>query len=161
MSLTSRFPGCCLAAEIVREVRRAAHIRQRDMSPVEVVDAFIDRIEQRDPSINAFVYKGFDDARDAARQSEHAVASGAELGPLHGVPTALKDLFDFKPGWPATFGGIRALSDFSLDMRCVFAERVERAGAIILGKCNRPPQSRRQSRLSSVYRATTRSQGSE
>ena len=116
----------------------AAHIRQRDMSPVEVVDAFIDRIEQRDPSINAFVYKGFDDARDAARQSEQAVASGAELGPLHGVPTALKDLFDFKPGWPATFGGIRALSDFSLDMRCVFAERVERAGAIILGKCNSP-----------------------
>lgn len=116
----------------------AARIRQRELSPVEVVDAFIDRIEWRNHSLNAFVYKGFDDARVAARQAEEAVSAGAELGPLHGVPTAIKDLFDFKPGWPATFGGIRALADFRLDAYCMFAERVERAGAIILGKCNSP-----------------------
>jgi amidase/aspartyl-tRNA(Asn)/glutamyl-tRNA(Gln) amidotransferase subunit A len=50
----------------------------------------------------------------------------------------MKDLFDFKPGWPATFGGIRALADFRRDAHCIFAERVEQAGAIILGKCNSP-----------------------
>jgi amidase len=116
----------------------AARIRGRELSPVEVIDSFIDRIERRNPSINAFVFEGFDDARDAARRAAQEVMSGAELGPLHGVPTAIKDLFDFKPGWPATFGGIPALADFRRDAHCIFAERVERAGAIILGKCNSP-----------------------
>jgi amidase len=57
---------------------------------------------------------------------------------LHGVPTAIKDLFDFQPGWPATFGGIRALKDLTLDISCPFAERIQRAGAIVLGKTNSP-----------------------
>jgi amidase len=57
---------------------------------------------------------------------------------LHGLPTAIKDLFDFTPGWPATFGGIRALKDFTLDISCAFAERIQRAGAIVLGKTNSP-----------------------
>jgi amidase/aspartyl-tRNA(Asn)/glutamyl-tRNA(Gln) amidotransferase subunit A len=116
----------------------AARIRRRDLSPVEVVDASIERIEARNPSLNAFVCLRLDEARRQAREAERAVSSGAELGPLHGVPTAIKDLFDFKPGWPATFGGVRALRDFSLDTACVFAERIERAGAIVLGKTNSP-----------------------
>jgi amidase len=57
---------------------------------------------------------------------------------LHGVPTAMKDLFDFKPGWPTTFGGVRALKDFVPDFYCAWAERMERAGAIIVGKTNSP-----------------------
>ena len=48
----------------------ALRIRRRDLSPVEVVDAFIARIEARNPSINAFVYMGFDDARQRAREAE-------------------------------------------------------------------------------------------
>ena len=55
------------------------------------------------------MYRGYEDAREQAREAEHALTSGEELGPLHGVPTAMKDLFDFKPGWVSTFGGIRAL----------------------------------------------------
>jgi amidase/aspartyl-tRNA(Asn)/glutamyl-tRNA(Gln) amidotransferase subunit A len=98
----------------------------------------IERIEARNPSLNAFVYKGYEDARQRAEQAEHAVVSGEELGPLHGVPTAMKDLFDFKPGWPATFGGVRALKDLVIDAYCVFAERVEKAGAILIGKTNSP-----------------------
>jgi amidase len=93
----------------------AARIRRRELSPVEVVDAFIERIQARNPSLNAFVHAGFDHARQRARQAEQALVSGAELGVLHGVPTAIKDLFDFEPGWPATFGGIRALKDYTLD----------------------------------------------
>jgi amidase len=116
----------------------ADRIRRRDVSPVEVVEAAIDRIEARNPSLNAFVHKGFDEARERARSAETAVVQGAELGPLHGVPTAIKDLFDFKPGWPATFGGIRALRDFRPDWACAFAERIEAAGAIVLGKTNSP-----------------------
>ena len=116
----------------------AARIRRRELSPVEVVEAFIPRIEARNPSLNAFVYFGFENARALAREAEQTLMSGAELGPLHGVPCALKDLFDFKPGWKSTFGGVRALKDFVPDFHCAFAERIEQAGAILLGKTNSP-----------------------
>jgi amidase len=115
----------------------AARIRRRDLSPVEVVESFIDRIEARNPSLNALVYLGFDDARREARLAEESVMRGAELGPLHGVPAAIKDLFDFKPGWKSTLGGIRALKDHVVDAHCAFAERIQRrGGAILLGKTN-------------------------
>lgn len=116
----------------------ADRIRRRELSPVEVIDAAIARIDARNPSLNAIVHQGFDEARERARAAEVAVMDGSELGPLHGVPTAIKDLFDFKPGWPATFGGIRALKDFRPDWTCAFAERIERAGAIVVGKTNSP-----------------------
>lgn len=115
----------------------AVRIRQRDLSPVEVVEAFIRRIERRNPSLNALVYLGFDDARVRAKEAERAVMAGEALGPLHGVPSALKDAFDFKPGWPATFGGIRALKHNVVNGYCAFCERMEnRGGAVLLGKTN-------------------------
>src|SRR5271166_1272862 len=113
-------------------------IRRRALSPVEIVDACIARIELRNPSLNAFVFEGFDDARGEAKKAEAAVMSGVATGPLHGVPSAIKDLFDFKPGWPFTFGGVRAMKDCVAQWHCVFAERVEKAGAILLGKTNSP-----------------------
>ena len=116
----------------------ARGIRQQRFSPVEVVDAFIARIEARNPSINVFVYRGFDEARAKAKDAEKALTDGRPLGPLHGVPVAIKDLFDFKPGWISTFGGIRALRNFTANFYCAFAERIENAGAIILGKTNSP-----------------------
>jgi amidase len=116
----------------------AGRIRRRELSPVEVMDAAIRRIEAGNERLNAFVHLDYDQARERAAQAERAVTSGAELGPLHGVPTAMKDLFDFKPGWPTTFGGVRALKDFVVDFYCAWAERMERAGAIIVGKTNSP-----------------------
>jgi amidase/aspartyl-tRNA(Asn)/glutamyl-tRNA(Gln) amidotransferase subunit A len=116
----------------------ARRIRGRELSPVEVVDACLARIEARNPSLTALVYVDAEGARERAREAERKVMSGAELGPLHGVPTALKDLFDFKPGWPATLGGIRALKDFRPDWWCAFAERIEKAGAVLVGKTNAP-----------------------
>ncbi len=116
----------------------ALKIRSKLLSPVEVVDAFIIRIEARNPSITSLVYYGFDDARRAAKEAEKAIMSGSDIGPLHGVPTAIKDLFDFKPGWTGTFGGIRAFKDRKDDCYCPFAERMEQAGAIHLGKTNSP-----------------------
>ena len=64
--------------------------------------------------------------------------SGETLGPLHGVPSAIKDLFDFKPGWPFTFGGVRAMRNCVAQWHCLFAERIEKAGAILIGKTNSP-----------------------
>jgi amidase len=114
-------------------------IKAKKLSPVEVVDHFIKRIGERNPSLNAVVYLAPEEGRKAAKAAEKAVMAGEKLGPLHGVPVAIKDLFDFKPGWPATLGGIRALKDFKPDFLCPFAERIEtRGGAIIIGKTNSP-----------------------
>ena len=116
----------------------ASRIRNRDLSPVEVVDSCIERIEARNPSLNAFVYKGYDDAIKAARAAENALRENQEVGVLHGIPIAIKDLFDFKPGWVSTLGGIRALENNVTEHYCAFAERVEKAGGIIVGKTNSP-----------------------
>ncbi|WP_271524146.1 amidase family protein [Bradyrhizobium sp. CCBAU 53380] len=117
----------------------AARIRRRDLSPVEVVDAFIQRIEARNPSLNALVYLDFDGARMRAKEAERALVAGESWGPFHGIPSALKDLFDFKPGWPASLGGIRALKNHVVNGYCMFCERMERrGGAVFLGKTNSP-----------------------
>ena len=113
-------------------------IRRKAVSPVEVMERTIARIEARNPSLNALVFLGFDDARKAAKEAEAALMTGDPLGPLHGVPAAIKDLFDFKPGWPATFGGVRALKDNIAHWYCPFAERIEKGGAILVGKTNAP-----------------------
>jgi amidase len=116
----------------------ARRIRRRELSPVEVLDHFIARIEALNPALNALVVFEFDEARERAKAAERKVMSGAELGPLHGVPLAMKDCFDFKPGWRNTFGGVRALKDYVAKSWSMFPERVEQAGAIILGKTNSP-----------------------
>src|SRR4030088_439356 len=116
----------------------ASLIRRRELSPVELMTSTIERIEVRNPSLNAFVYLDFEQAMERARAAEAAVTSAATLGPLHGVPAAMKDLFDFKPGWPSTFGGIRALRNQVIDAYCRFSKRMEEAGAILVGKTNSP-----------------------
>src|ERR1700694_5308630 len=120
------------AAELARR------IRHRELSPVELMTSTIERIELRNPSLNAFVHLDFEQAMEKARAAEAALISGGNLGLLHGVPAAMKDLFDFKPGWPSTFGGVRALRNQVIDAYCLYAERMERAGAILVGKTNAP-----------------------
>jgi amidase len=100
----------------------AGRIARRELSPVEVMDATIARIERRNPDINALIFTDFDGARKEARKAEDAVTRGERLGILHGVPTAIKDLF----------------KDNIAQYYCPFAERIEKAGAIIVGKTNAP-----------------------
>ena len=108
-----------MALEYTSAAELARRIRRRELSPVELLDAAITRIEARNSSLNAFVHLAFDEARAAARDAERALAGGIEVGPLHGVPAALKDLMDSKPGWPSTFGGIRALRDHTSAVHAV------------------------------------------
>jgi amidase len=116
----------------------AAKIRRKEISPTEAVDAAIARIETHNAKINALTIFGFEDARKAAKAATAAVMRGDKVGPLHGVPIAIKDNFDYKPGWVTTFGGVRALKDYVAKTYCMFAERMEKAGAIIVGKTNSP-----------------------
>ncbi|WP_409300076.1 amidase [Peribacillus sp. SCS-155] len=115
-----------------------SNMSKKELSPVDVLEGVIARIEERNESLNAFVHLDFKGAREAARKAEQQLMSGEEVGIMHGIPTALKDLFDFKPGWPSTFGGIRALRDYIAEFYCVYAERMEQTGAILVGKTNSP-----------------------
>src|SRR5580698_2823673 len=114
----------------------AARIRRRDISPVEVVDAYLRRIEQRNPLINAYTLVLAEEARAAARAAENAVAAGGPLGPLHGVPVAIKDLDDVA-GVPTSMGS-RAVENRVPKTSAAAVERLLNAGAIILGKTNSP-----------------------
>ncbi len=116
----------------------AARIRRKELSPVEAVDSAIARIEAHNAKINALIIFGFDDARKAAKAAEAAIMRGDAAGPLQGVPIAMKDCFDYKRGWVTTFGGIRALKNYVVDTCCMFVERMEQAGAIVVGKTNSP-----------------------
>jgi amidase len=116
----------------------AACVRARRLSPVEVIDATAERIARRNPSLNAFIHDAFAEARDAAAAAQRRVAAGEAPGALYGVPTATKDLYGFVPGWPATYGGIRSLRDHRPAARSLWAERMQRAGAILVGKTNSP-----------------------
>lgn len=115
----------------------ARRIRNREVSPVEIVEASLDRIEKRNGEINAFITALPDHAREAALAAERSLASNQPLGPLHGVPVAVKDLFDFKTGVRNTFGSV-PLSNFVADHTSLHIARLEQAGAIIVGKTNTP-----------------------
>ena len=74
----------------------AAAIAARKLSPVEVVDAFLARIGSQDQQLHAYIDVYDDDARLAAEAADKAIRSGHAVGPLHGVPIALKDLIDLE-----------------------------------------------------------------
>lgn len=126
------FEGEMTAMEI------ASAVRSRQVSAVELLDRTIARIEERDPSLGAFVHRGFDDARARARAIDDRISAGEDVGLLAGVPTAQKDLFNFYPGWPSTFGGLAPLKQFALDVKTTFPARMEAAGAIVVGATNSP-----------------------
>lgn len=116
--------------------RLAALIREGKLSPVEVVDATLERVEEREDEINAFVTVTGKRAREAAREAERAVENGEELGPLHGVPLGVKDLQPVAGvKWTS---GAAPLSDRVADETGLVVKRLFEAGAILIGKTNTP-----------------------
>lgn len=113
---------------------QAQRIRNKQLSPVEVTRAVLDRIDALDPVLNAFCTLTADMAMDAAQKAEAAVMAGAPLGPLHGVPVSLKDLICTKG--VRTMLGSEAYKDFVPDEDDIVVERLKDAGAILLGKTN-------------------------
>ncbi len=119
----------------------AARIRRGDLSPLNVVEYFLDRIERHDDEINAFVTVCDEQARTAAREAERALETGETIGPLHGVPVAVKDLTNVA-GVRTTFGS-KLFVDFVPEEDDVVVERLKDAGAIVLGKTNTPEFGRK------------------
>ena len=84
-------------------------LRRRDVSPVELTEFFFERIEQFDPTINAYISLSHERARAQAQAAESLMARGHFLGPLHGIPLAFKDLIDVE-GMSTTGGSILPVS---------------------------------------------------
>src|SRR5271169_160502 len=118
------------AAELARLIAR------RELSPVELVDAALDRIERSQASLNAFITVCAEEARAAARTAEAAVMRGDALGPLHGVPFSVKDLVN-TAGVRTTFGSV-ALAGNVPAADSVAVARLKQAGAILIGKTTTP-----------------------
>src|SRR5690348_10330350 len=118
------------AAELAAMIARGA------VSPVEIVDLVLARVERTQPKINAFITVCADAAREAAKAAESAVMRGDSLGPLHGVPFAVKDLINTK-GVRTTFGSF-ALADNVPAADSVSVARLKAAGAILVGKTTTP-----------------------
>jgi Asp-tRNA(Asn)/Glu-tRNA(Gln) amidotransferase A subunit family amidase len=104
---------------------------------VTAAEEALSRIHERDEDLNAFVTILEEEARERAREAEEAVEAGDELGPLHGVPIAVKDLFDFKTSVRNTMGS-KPFEEFAPEDSATYVERLEDAGAIIAGKTNTP-----------------------
>jgi len=117
-------------------VEMAVAIRERKLSPVEAVDAILSRIEEANPKVNAYCTLVADSAREQALQAESAVMKGDQLGPLHSIPVAVKDLEATKG--VRTTSGSRIYQDYVPDYDAIFVERLKAAGAIMLGKTNTP-----------------------
>lgn len=116
----------------------AAAIRSKDVSPVEVTGAVLDRITAVDPVLNAFCTVTADSARLAAKQAEAAVLRGEDLPPLHGVPYSLKDLTATK-GVRTAFGS--RLYEHNVPTEdALVARRMREAGGILVGKTNTPEE---------------------
>ncbi len=111
-------------------------IATKAVSPVAVLEAFIARIEAINPAINAVTATCFGRAREEAREAERAVLAGDALGPLHGLPFAVKDL-ERTAGVLTTFGS-PLYKNHVPDADSVMVARVRSAGAIMVGKTNTP-----------------------
>jgi Asp-tRNA(Asn)/Glu-tRNA(Gln) amidotransferase A subunit family amidase len=111
-------------------------VRDREVSPVELVESHLKQIEAQNPRVNAFVMVFADEARAAARAAESAVMRGEQLGLLHGVPVTVKDSFDCA-GVP-TLCGSRFRIGHKAAQDATAVARLRAAGAIILGKTNTP-----------------------
>jgi aspartyl-tRNA(Asn)/glutamyl-tRNA(Gln) amidotransferase subunit A len=110
----------------------SAALASRRLSPVDVVDALLARIASRDPELHAFVTVYAEGARLAAQAADRAIRSGHRIGPLHGIPVALKDLVELEGR--VTTGGSKAWADRVSPVTAALAERLVGAGMIVLGK---------------------------
>src|SRR3954471_19842919 len=110
----------------------ARAIAARELSPVELTQALLDRIERLDPRLNVFIRLDADAAMAAARAAETEISAGRACGPLHGVPVGIKDIINVA-GLPTTSHS-KILLDNIAEQDAVCVAKLRAAGAIVLGK---------------------------
>jgi len=112
----------------------AARIQRSALSPVELTDALLQRIERVNKTLNAYITVCAQQAREIAQAAETMIRAGYHLGPLHGIPIAIKD--NIYTSGIRTTAGSKILGDFVPDEDATVITRLKRAGAVILGKTN-------------------------
>lgn len=112
----------------------AAAIRDRKTTSTELVEAYRAQIDKHNPALNAIVLTDWDRALATAAKRDTALQNGETTGPLHGVPITIKEAFDYT-GTPATWG-LPTLKDNFPARSAIAVERLEAAGAVIMGKTN-------------------------
>jgi aspartyl-tRNA(Asn)/glutamyl-tRNA(Gln) amidotransferase subunit A len=112
----------------------AEHIRSRQLSPVELLDAVLRRTSALEPQLNVYITPMFDQAQDAARQAEQEIMAGQYRGPLHGIPVALKD--NYWTQGVRTTAGSKILAEFVPGEDATVVAKLRAAGAVITGKTN-------------------------
>jgi len=115
----------------------AMSIQRREVSSLEVVEAYLAQIARHNPDLNAVVTLDEDGARMRAREADAALARGEEWGPLHGLPITLEDAHSTS-GMRTTWGGLPRLADYVPEEDGTVAARLKAAGAILLGKTSGP-----------------------
>jgi amidase len=115
----------------------AGRIRGKEIGCRELLEHYIDRVERLNPQVNAVVVRNFGPARAAADMADTALASGENLGPLHGVPMTIKESFHLA-GTPTTFG-FPELHQNIASGNATVVQRLMDAGAVVFGKTNVPP----------------------
>lgn len=114
----------------IREL--GARLRKRSISPVELAESYLERSRKLGPKFNAYVTLTEERALVQARAAEKEIAAGHYRGPLHGIPYAAKDLVAVK-GYPTTWGA-PPYADQHFDYDATVVERLDRAGAVLIGK---------------------------
>jgi amidase len=131
----------------------AARLRKKQLSAVEVMNAFYDRIEKVNPLVNAIVALiDRSKAIELAKQADEDLAAGKPIGKLHGMPWAVKDMEDVK-GFPTT-KGCTIFKDYMPKSDDLLAERLRAAGALFIGKTNVPEFGAGSNTFNPVYGAT-------
>lgn len=121
-------------------VELAAAVRSKEVSPVELADLYLDRIDRLDPQLNAFCFRADDEVRAAAAAAADAVVAAGDdvdaLPPFHGVPLPIKDLHDVA-GWPTSHGSLATSREPAAESDPVVQRFVD-AGFVLLGKTTSP-----------------------
>ena len=113
---------------------QAAMLRGGDVSPVELTSAYLDRIEELNGELGAYITVMGEQAMSQAQQAESEMQAGEDKGALHGIPVAIKDII-YTEG-TLTSGGSKVLADFIPDQDSTIVRRLDAAGAVLLGKLN-------------------------
>ena len=112
----------------------STRIHERTVSPVDVVEACLERIERLNPTLNAFITVLADAAHAQAKAAEAEINAGKWRGPLHGLPIALKDFYD--TAGVSTTAGAEQFKDRVPSTDANVVEKLKHAGAIVIGKTN-------------------------
>ena len=123
-----------MAEVVFAPVRRLTElVRTRQVSPVELVETFLDRLETIGPRYNAVVTVTRERAMTQARQAEEEIAAGKYRGPLHGIPYGAKDLLATSGGIPTTWGA-EPFRNRTFDFDATVVRKLEEAGAVLTAK---------------------------